>query len=71
MAHPKEYRMRVHLEWIGENIPRADAKWIGSLLARLSPDRLRDAFRAAGYASQDVDEYAQVLTSRIAALNAL
>jgi hypothetical protein len=71
LAGPKEYRMRVHLEWIGQNIPRADAKWLGSLLARLSPDQLRDAFRAAGYASQDVDEFAQVLTSRIAELNAL
>jgi hypothetical protein len=71
LGDPKEYKMRVHLEWIGENIPRADAKWIGGLLARLTPDQLRDAFRAAGYASQDVDEYAQVLTSRIAELNAL
>jgi len=71
LSDPKEYRMRVHLEWIGENIPRADAKWIGSLLARLSPDQLRDAFRAAGYQSQDIDEFAQVLTSRIAELNAL
>jgi hypothetical protein len=71
LSDPKEYRMRVHLEWIGQNIPRADAKWLGSLLARLSPDQLRDAFRAAGYQSQDVDEYAQVLRSRIAELNAL
>jgi hypothetical protein len=71
LSDPKEYRARVHLEWIGENIPRADAKWLGSLLAKLSPDQLRDAFRAAGYEAQDVDEYARTLTSRIAALNAL
>ena len=71
LSDPKEYRMRVHLEWIGQNIPRADAKWLGSLLARLSPDQIRDAFRAAGYQPQDVDEFAQVVTSRIAELNAL
>jgi hypothetical protein len=71
LSDPKEYRMRVHLEWIGQNIPRADAKWLGSLLARLSPDQIRDAFRAAGYQSQEVDEFAQVLRSRIAELNAL
>jgi hypothetical protein len=71
LTDPKEYSMRVHLEWIGQNIPRADAKWLGSLLGRLSPDQIRDAFRAAGYQSQDVDEFAQVVTSRIAALNAL
>jgi len=71
LGDPKEYMMRVHLEWIGQNIPRADAKWIGSLLAHLSPDQLRDAFRAAGYQSQDIDEFVQVLTSRIAELNAL
>ena len=36
-VNPKEYLSRIHLEWIGRDIPRADAKWMGSLLARLSP----------------------------------
>jgi hypothetical protein len=44
LSDPKEYRMRVHLEWIGENISRADAKWLEGLLARLSPDPSRDVF---------------------------
>jgi len=36
-----------------------------------TPDPIRDAFRAAGYQSQDVDEFAHVITSRSAELNAL
>ena len=49
---------RIHLEWIGKNIPREDARWMGHLLARLSPQQIRDAFRAAGYAPEDADEFA-------------
>src|SRR5258708_1482145 len=45
-----EYRDRVEMTWIGRNIPRAHARWLGQILARLSPNQIRDAFRAAGYA---------------------
>ena len=65
------YFYRLGLRWLGRDIPRADAKWMGRLLARLSRKQLRDAFRAAGYESGTADAFAQVLESRIAALNAL
>jgi hypothetical protein len=70
-VNPKEYVSRIHLEWIGRKIPRADAKWMGSLLARLSPQQIHDAFRAAGYSPQEVEEFSKVLTGRIAALTGL
>jgi hypothetical protein len=63
--------MRLRLRWIGNHVPRADAKWMGQLLARLSPDQIRDAFRSAGYSSQEVDGFAKVIEARIAELNKL
>jgi hypothetical protein len=62
---------QLSIRWIGKNIPRQDAKWIGSLLAQLSPDQIRDAFRAAGYAPQEIDAYTQAVISRIQELNGL
>src|SRR5579864_1657920 len=44
LVNPKEYFQRVHMEWIGKSIPRGDARWMGNLLARLSPAQVRDAF---------------------------
>ena len=70
-VNPKGYFMRVHLEWIGRNIPREDARWVGLILSRLSPGQIGDAFRAAGYDARDVDEFSAVLLSRIAALTDL
>lgn len=67
----KDYIRRWPLRWIGRNIPRADGKWIGDLLGQLSPDQIRDAFRAAGYSSEEVDGFAGVVQERIAALKAL
>ncbi len=71
LVNPHEFFSRLRLEWIGRHIPRADARWIGQLLARLSPDQIRDAFRAAGYSPQVVEGFATVLESRIAELNKL
>ena len=62
---------RVHLEYIGKNVTREDARWMGQILARLSPDQLRDAFRASGYAPNEVDGFVQVLRERIEALTGL
>ena len=59
------------LRWIGKNIPRSDARWIGGLLAQLSPEQIRDAFRAAGYSPEQVEGFAAVLQARIAELNTL
>lgn len=71
MVNPKEYWSRVHLEWIGKHIPREDARWMGGLLARLSPQQIRDAFRAAGYAPEDADAFAGVMERRIQELTRL
>ncbi len=66
-----EYVQRVHMEWIGKNIPRADARWMGEVLAKLSPEQIRAAFRAAGYTPEQVDAFSAEVEKRIAALNQL
>ena len=63
IANPKEYARRPHLEWIGKNIPRDHVKWLGQLFGRLTPDQIRDAFRAAGYSPREVDEFAEIVGS--------
>jgi hypothetical protein len=68
---PLEVIRRIHLEWIGRNVPRADAKWIGELLARLSPQQIRDAFRAGGYSPEETEQFANVLQGRISILTDL
>jgi len=65
------YKYEFQARWVGKHIPRADAKWIGSLLAQLSPDQIRDAFRSGGYSPSQSDAFAEVLMSRIKELNAL
>lgn len=51
--------------WIGRHVPLDDARWIGHLLAQLSPDQIRDAFRAAGYSAQDVEAVSRAVEGRI------
>lgn len=70
-VNPKEYIRRLHLRWIGQRIPRADAKWMGQLLARLSHEQISDAFRAADYPPDQVDGFSKVVEERIAKLNDL
>jgi len=43
---PHDFFMRMHMRWIGRNIPRNDVRWIAQILAQLSPEQIRDAFRA-------------------------
>lgn len=62
---------QLRIEWIGRQIPRADAKWIGSQLAQLTPEQIHDAFRAAGYSPEQVESYTQAIMSRIQELNNL
>jgi hypothetical protein len=69
--NPPGLIMRLRMRWIGRRIPRADARWVGSLLAQLSPGQIRDAFRGGGYSPEDVENYAQVLERRIRELNSL
>jgi hypothetical protein len=68
LVNPPEYLRRIHLEWIGRDIPRADARWLGQLLARLSPGQIEDAFRAAGYSDAEGHAFTRVLRERIATL---
>jgi hypothetical protein len=65
------YRERTRMEQITKHIPRADAKWLGGRLSRLSTEQLRDCFRAAGYAGADVERWTDVVRARIAELSAL
>jgi hypothetical protein len=65
------YFNQLGTKWIGKHIPRSDAKWIGSLLVQLTPDQIRDAFRAAGYSPETVEGFTTVLISRIQELNRL
>ncbi len=65
------YVQRMRMRWIGRDIPRSDAKWMGSILARLSHRQVRDAFRAGGYQPDEIERFARVFERRIAELNAL
>jgi hypothetical protein len=44
---------------------------MGQLLAKLSPQQIRDAFRAAGYSPEEIEEFAAVLEARIGELTKL
>jgi hypothetical protein len=70
-VNPKEYLSRVRLEHIGKGVPRADAKWLGQLMTRLSPEQLHDAFRAGGYSQEEIDAFSRILQNRISVLTDL
>jgi hypothetical protein len=54
-----------------QKVPRNDASWIGSQLAQLSDNQLRDSFRAAGYDRTATEKYVRALRNRINELNGL
>lgn len=66
-----DYDRRARLRWIGRDINRADAKWIGGVLAQLSAAQIADAFRAAGYSPAEIEGFTRVVMERIRELNAL
>jgi hypothetical protein len=68
---PRTYLSRTHLRWIGEDVPRDHAVWMGRLLARLSHRQIQDAFRGAGYDAEEVDGFSAVVERRIAQLAGL
>jgi hypothetical protein len=68
---PEDYMDHARMGWIGRRIPKDDVKWIGGILARLSPSQIGDAFRAAGFTDREVDGFARVFGERIAELNRL
>lgn len=67
----KQYQMRRDLEWIGQDIPVADARWIGSLLKQLSHDQLVDAFRAGHFPADEIERYVDLVEGRIKELSIL
>ena len=66
-----ELARRLSLTWLGHQIPRSDARWVGNQLGRLSPAQLRDAFRAGGYSSQEIEQLSTVMERRIGELKKL
>jgi len=68
---PHYYRQRTAMAETVENIPRADAKWIGGQLAQLTPQQIRSAFLSAGFTQKEADGYLVELQKRIVELNAL
>ena len=71
IANPKSYFGRKEMQWIGRDIPRADAKWMGDLLGKLSKAQIKDAFRAGGYSYGEIENYTNLMMQRIADLQAL
>jgi hypothetical protein len=69
-AH-SNYDERTKMEQITKHIPRADAKWLGQRLSRLTDDQIRDGFRSAGYGAGDVETLTRAIRTRITALEAL
>jgi hypothetical protein len=65
------YRERTKMEEVTKHIPRSDAKWLGTLLGRLSEEQVRDCFRSSGYTVEEVQSYTDEVRKRIAELNEL
>ncbi len=70
-ATTASYHMRSGLDWIGNDIPIEDARWMGSLLRQLSHKQLVDAFRAGSFPDDAIDAYVGVVESRIMELKDL
>jgi hypothetical protein len=66
-----DYMRRMGFDWIGHDIPIADAQWIGSLLAQLSHQQIVDAFTAGHFPPEQIVEYTTIVESRIAELKDL
>lgn len=71
LVAPHEFFSRLHMQWLGRDIPREDIRWIASILVKLSPMQIRDAFRAGGYSPAEVEEFAALMENRIASLTEL
>lgn len=71
IGHLPWYFKRRGLRWIGKDIPRGDARWIGQLLGGLSREQVESAFRAAGFTEAEIEGFADEFLGRVAALQAL
>lgn len=61
----------LHERGVTKHIPREDVKWIAGLLAQLTPQQIRDAFRAAGYTDAQVEILTSAVRERIGQLSQL
>lgn len=71
ILYPPYYAGEVKKERDMRGIPLSHARWIGSLLSQLSPNQLRDAFRAARYDEVTREGFVRALRNRIAQLTRL
>jgi hypothetical protein len=71
VLYPPYYRGQVKKEKSMRGIPVAHARWIGSLLAQLTDEQLRDAFKAAHYNDATMEGYVEALRERINQLERL
>ena len=69
--NPSDYFGHLRLRWIGRNIPKDDARWMGTMLSQLSPRQIRDAFRAGGYSPEAAEAFAVIVERRIRELSEL
>jgi hypothetical protein len=65
------YFRRQRYVWIGRNIPREDARWIGNLLGQLTHQQLVDAFHAGHFTDRETELFVDALERRIAELRDL
>ena len=68
IVYPPYYNRRTRLGKIAQDLPVADAHWLGELLNQLSPQQIADAFRAAGYSPEQVAAYSKKVNDRISEL---
>jgi hypothetical protein len=66
-----QYVHQVSLRWVGNRVPREDAKWLGGLLGQLSTAQIEDAFRAGGYSADQAAAFTAAVQARIGELNRL
>lgn len=71
MFNPGYGKRQANKEKAMRSLPLEDVRWIGSRLALLSDEQLRDAFRAAHYDNATMEGYVSILRERIKRLTQL
>jgi len=66
-----DYMKRKGYDWIGDNVPIDDARWMGSLLGQLTREQIADAFRAGNFPPEEIVIYSTIVENRIQELKAL
>jgi hypothetical protein len=65
LFNPGYAKRQANKEKAMRRIPVQNARWMGTQLARLSDDQLRDAFRSANYDTETMEGFIKVLRDRI------